>query len=137
MHYTLKCGLYTGTFNFGFPKILMGQILMYISFVIEYQTHEGRELYKLKEDHSYYDQVQGHLHICNKSACDCAELTTKDIAIVRVLLDKLWTSNITNLLICILLENFPLSNNSQHVTTILLDMNDLFPVYLSCKTHIL
>ncbi len=46
----------------------------------------------------YYVQVQGQLHILNKSACDFAQWTTKDLAIVRVVQDNTWTSNLNKLL---------------------------------------
>ncbi|XP_033729759.1 uncharacterized protein LOC117318941 [Pecten maximus] len=66
-------------------------------FYLEYQAHEGKQLYRLKENHKYYDQVQGQLHIMNKSACDFVVWTTKDIAIVRILQDSNWTPNIAEL----------------------------------------
>lgn len=67
-------------------------------FCLEYQTYEGRQFYKLKEDHRYYDQVQGQLHILNRSACDFVVWTTKDIAIVRIIQDSNWTQNISKLI---------------------------------------
>lgn len=66
-------------------------------FCLEYQVHDGRQVYKLKENHIYYDQVQGQLYILNKSACDFVVWTTRDIAIVRVLQDGLWGQNIEKL----------------------------------------
>ncbi|KAK3086688.1 hypothetical protein FSP39_022002, partial [Pinctada imbricata] len=62
-------------------------------FCLEIQTHNGKASYRLKQDHLYYDQVQGQLHILNKSACDSVVWTTKDIAIVRILQDAMWTPN--------------------------------------------
>lgn len=67
-------------------------------FCLEYQTYEGRQFYKLKEGHRYYDQVQGQLHILNRSACDFVVWTTKDIAIVRIIQDSNWTPNISKLI---------------------------------------
>lgn len=66
--------------------------------LLDFQVHDGRQMYKLKEDHIYYDQVQGQLHIQNKSACDFVVWTTKDIAIVRVLQDSAWDQNIAKLI---------------------------------------
>ncbi|KAK3084841.1 hypothetical protein FSP39_020013 [Pinctada imbricata] len=63
----------------------------------EIQTHNGKASYRLKQDHHYYDQVQGQLHILNKSACDFVVWTTKDIAIVRILQDAMWTPNMEKL----------------------------------------
>ena len=73
------------------------QIVNMFHFSIELQQYEGRDLFRLREDHTYYDQVQGQLHILNKSACDFVVWTTKDIAIVRVVQDKSWTPNISKL----------------------------------------
>lgn len=73
-------------------------IIRYIFFeLLEYQVHDGRQMYKLKEDHIYYDQLQGQIYILNKSACDFVVWTTRDIAIVRVLQDGLWGQNIEKL----------------------------------------
>ncbi|KAK3098705.1 hypothetical protein FSP39_022243 [Pinctada imbricata] len=66
-------------------------------FCLEIQTHNGKASYRLKQDHHYYDQVQGQLHILNKSACDFVVWTTKDIAIVRILQDAMWTPNMEKL----------------------------------------
>ena len=62
-----------------------------------YQMHEGQKLFQLREDHTYYDQVQGQLHVLNKSACDFVEWTTKDMAIIRIVQDKTWTPNLAKL----------------------------------------
>ncbi|XP_048748498.2 uncharacterized protein LOC125681636 [Ostrea edulis] len=73
-------------------------ILSIKDFCLDFQVHDGRQMYKLKEDHIYYNQVQGQLHIQNKSACDFVVWTTKDIAIVRVLQDSAWDQNIAKLI---------------------------------------
>lgn len=67
-------------------------------FCLEFQRYGDQQLYKLKEDHPYYDQVQGQLHILNKSACDFVVWTTKDIAIIRILQDSTWTPNLDKLI---------------------------------------
>ncbi|XP_062617782.1 uncharacterized protein LOC134279405 [Saccostrea cucullata] len=67
-------------------------------FCLDYQIYEGRKFYKLKKGHRYYDQVQGQLHILNRSSCDFVVWTTKDIAIVRILQDSTWTPNMSKLI---------------------------------------
>ena len=58
---------------------------LFICLFIELQTYEGKSGYRLKQDHHYNDQVQGELHVLNRSACDFVVWTTKDIAIVRIM----------------------------------------------------
>jgi hypothetical protein len=60
--------------------------------------HEGQAYYRLKENHQYYDQVQGQLHVLNAAACDFVVWTKKDISIVRVMKDCTWTPNMSKLI---------------------------------------
>nr|XP_022286235.1 uncharacterized protein LOC111099145 [Crassostrea virginica] len=64
-------------------------------FCLEIQEFRGERIYKLKESHPYYDQVQGQLFVTNKHACDFVVWTPKDIAIVRIPQDLVWQRNIS------------------------------------------
>lgn len=63
-------------------------------FCLEIQEFCGERTYKLKENHPYYDQVQGQLFVSNKLACDFVVWTPKDFVIVRIPQDIVWQSNI-------------------------------------------
>ena len=58
----------------------------------------GQNGFELKTTHSYYDQIQGQLHIMNKACCDLVVWTPLDIAIVRIPSDISWKANISKLL---------------------------------------
>lgn len=64
-------------------------------FCLEFQEFRGVKSYKLRENHQYYDQVQGQLHITGKSVCDFMVWTPKDCAIVRITKQLSWESNIS------------------------------------------
>lgn len=53
---------------------------------------------RLKPDHDYYHQVQGQLHICEKSACDLLVWTPKDYVVIRIQRDTDWLPNLDHLL---------------------------------------
>ena len=52
---------------------------------------------KLKTNHSYYDQVQGNLHIVGASVCDLLTWTPHGMAIVPVVKNPNWGVNLTRL----------------------------------------
>ena len=52
----------------------------------------------LKENHDYYHQVQGQLHIANKMCCDLVIWTQEDLAIIRIARDDNWAMNIDKLI---------------------------------------
>ncbi|XP_062588594.1 uncharacterized protein LOC134250257 [Saccostrea cucullata] len=64
-------------------------------FCLEVQNFNGVKSFKLRENHQYYDQVQGQLHITGKSLCDFMVWTPKDCAIVRINKDINWEINIS------------------------------------------
>lgn len=51
----------------------------------------------MKTSHPYYHQIQGQLHICNKTCCDLIVWTTVDCVVIRIVKDPEWTVNIANL----------------------------------------
>lgn len=55
------------------------------------------DLLCLKTSHPYYHQIQGQLHICNKTWCDLIVWTTVDCVVIRIVKDPEWTVNIANL----------------------------------------
>ncbi|XP_062592758.1 uncharacterized protein LOC134254222 [Saccostrea cucullata] len=59
------------------------------------QDFNGVKSFKLRENHQYYDQVQGQLQITGKSLCDFMVWTPKDCAIVRINKDINWEINIS------------------------------------------
>lgn len=67
----------------------------FFNFFTEFQEFRGVKSYKLRENHQYYDQVQGQLHITGKSVCDFMVWTPKDCAIVRITKQLSWESNIS------------------------------------------
>lgn len=76
---------------------LINSVLLYLHFLFlfkEIQEFCGERTYKLKENHPYYDQVQGQLFVSNKLACDFVVWTPKDFVIVRIPQDIVWQSNI-------------------------------------------
>ncbi|XP_062610659.1 uncharacterized protein LOC134272440 [Saccostrea cucullata] len=64
-------------------------------FCLEVQDFNGVKSFKLRENHQYYDRVQGQLHITGKSLCDFMVWTPKDCAIVRINKDINWEINIS------------------------------------------
>ena len=70
-------------------------LCIYLFSFKEIQEFRGERIYKLKESHPYYDQVQGQLFVTNKHACDFVVWTPKDIAIVRIPQDLVWQRNIS------------------------------------------
>ncbi|XP_061164340.1 uncharacterized protein LOC133205416 [Saccostrea echinata] len=64
-------------------------------FCLEVQDFHGVKSYRLRENHQYYDQVQGQLYITGKSLCDFMVWTPKDCAIVRINKDVNWGINIS------------------------------------------
>lgn len=67
----------------------------FLNFFTEFQEFRGVKSYKLRENHQYYDQVQGQLHITGKSVCNFMVWTPKDCAIVRITKQLSWESNIS------------------------------------------
>ena len=51
------------------------------------------ESFKLKENHNYWHQIQGQLHVTGKEACDLVVWTKKDTAIIRIGKDASWLPN--------------------------------------------
>ncbi len=52
----------------------------------------------LKPKHKYYHQIQGQLHITKKQCCDLIVWTTKDMQVIRIVVDESWKCNITKLI---------------------------------------
>lgn len=50
--------------------------------------------YQLREDHPYYHQVQGQLHVADKLLCTLVVWTTQDCVFVRVKRDVNWAHNL-------------------------------------------
>ncbi|XP_056003436.1 uncharacterized protein LOC125662308 [Ostrea edulis] len=50
-----------------------------------------------KTSHPYYHQIQGQLHMCNKTCCDLIVWTTVDCVVIRIVRDSEWTVNVANL----------------------------------------
>jgi hypothetical protein len=48
----------------------------------------------LKEEHSYYHQVQGQLYVTGKKCCDLIVWTNIDIQVIRIMRDETWGQNI-------------------------------------------
>ena len=48
----------------------------------EYKVHDGRQIWKQKEDHIKNDQDQGQLHILNKADCDLLCLPQKTLQLL-------------------------------------------------------
>ena len=70
-------------------------LCIYLFSFKEIQEFRGERIYKLKESHPYYDQVQGQLFVTNKHACDFVVWTPKDFAIVRIPQDLVWQRNMS------------------------------------------
>ena len=51
----------------------------------------------LKEDHDYFHQIQGQLHITGKLCCDLLVWTNMDLAIIRIARDDQWAPNLAKL----------------------------------------
>ncbi|XP_062571257.1 uncharacterized protein LOC134233305 [Saccostrea cucullata] len=52
----------------------------------------------LKTSHPYYHQIQGQLHICNKTCCDLIVWTRVDCIVIRIVKDIEWTANVSKLI---------------------------------------
>ncbi|XP_062609147.1 uncharacterized protein LOC134270909 [Saccostrea cucullata] len=52
----------------------------------------------LKTSHPYYHQIQGQLHICNKTCCDLIVWTRVDCIVIRIVKDMEWTANVSKLI---------------------------------------
>ena len=52
----------------------------------------------LKTSHPYYHQIQGQLHICNKTFCDLIVWTRVDCIVIRIVKDIEWTANVPKLI---------------------------------------
>lgn len=57
----------------------------------------GTELH-LKNDHPYWHQIQGQLHIAGLDVCDLVVWTPMDIQIIRIRKDPSWTANIERMI---------------------------------------
>jgi len=53
--------------------------------------------YYLKKDHDYYHQVQGQLHICNKSICHFFVWSPSNSILINIYKDPEWASDIDKL----------------------------------------
>lgn len=51
-------------------------------------------IYSLKQDHVYWHQVQGQLHISGRTTCHFVVWTTKDVVIIPIPYDDSWKDNI-------------------------------------------
>ncbi|XP_048732557.1 uncharacterized protein LOC130053051 [Ostrea edulis] len=52
----------------------------------------------LKERHDYWHQIQGQLYLTGTTCCDFVVWTPVDMAVIRILRDELWQSNLTNMI---------------------------------------
>ena len=70
---------------------MYGNTIVIFSELIDGKLH-------LKEQHDYYHQIQGQLHITNKNCCDLVVWTAKDFVIYRIQKSKEWSANIAALI---------------------------------------
>uniref|UniRef100_UPI00358EFCAA uncharacterized protein n=1 Tax=Myxine glutinosa TaxID=7769 RepID=UPI00358EFCAA len=49
--------------------------------------------FKLKHSHTYFDQIQGNLHLIGASRCDSVVWTPTELAIIPVIKDPAWVPN--------------------------------------------
>lgn len=57
---------------------------------------EGRMA--LKQTHDYWHQVQGQLHLTGTQCCDLVVWTTRDLQVIRIVKDNLWSANISTMI---------------------------------------
>lgn len=76
-------------FKFRNEKILQ-EVLTKKNYIVFYENNE----IVLNENHNYYHQIQGALHITNKDMCYLVVWIPNDILIVRISKDEEWKENI-------------------------------------------
>jgi len=64
------------------------------SYIIFYDINS---IICINYEHDYYAQIQGQLHILNRSICYLTIWTIKDLVIVKIHKDPGWTENINKL----------------------------------------
>lgn len=62
-------------------------------------------------EHDYYAQIQGQLHILNRSICYLTIWTIKDLVIVEIHKDPGWIENISKLVSFYFQQFIPFLNN--------------------------
>lgn len=59
---------------------------------------ESGQGYTLRKDHVYWDQVQGQMYLSCRKFCFFVVWTTKDVAVMKIERDDLWSANIPQLI---------------------------------------
>ena len=59
------------------------------------KTESGQ--YALKEEHVYWHQVQGEIHFSHRMFCYFVVWTCKDVVVLKISKDELWSENISKL----------------------------------------
>ena len=59
---------------------------------------ESGQGYTLRKDHVYWDQVQGQMYLSCRKFCFFFVWTTKDVAVMKIERDDLWSANIPQLI---------------------------------------
>lgn len=59
------------------------------------EENDGR--YKLKENHSYYHQIQGQLYMTQKYCADLIIWTPSDMIVIRIVKNPEWLKNLEKL----------------------------------------
>ncbi|XP_052216974.1 uncharacterized protein LOC127881783 isoform X3 [Dreissena polymorpha] len=60
------------------------------------QSSDGR--LSLKQAHNYWHQIQGQLHITGTNTCDLVVWTNKDLQVIRIAKDHLWSVNLSKMI---------------------------------------
>jgi hypothetical protein len=65
----------------------------------------------LKQDHPYWHQIQGQLHITELAVCDLVVWTNIDMQIIRVQKDMTWSTNLSRMIAFYFDKFLPLIGN--------------------------
>ena len=64
------------------------------SFIRQF-LHKNND--ELDKKHSYWHQVQGQLHLCQKAVCNFVDWRTKETLILEIKKDPAWDDNLCHL----------------------------------------